>query len=378
MAGRDNWMKLVLPGALGKSRARHDVDDSTLHKNDPQSLILTGYDHMVDISGNLPTIIAEYGDPNSLANQYIYADAQILCQYVGHDDPNVTDQTYYYVHDRLGSVRLVVDCNMIDETVTARNDYTYSPFGNPYPGTVTETIHNPFQFTGQWFDSEINQYYLRARMYDPTMMRFMTRDPVRGKGIEPVTLHRYLYCVNDPLNRTDVNGEFSGLAGQLMTHAIKGALWGAVGGTYGGVLKACRTGNGHDIWKGTLAGGIAGGLAGGTAWLGGSGLVGQILGGMMGGAANHTTSAMLNSDYEHFWAELGGAVVVGGALAGIMDYYSVGESVASSGIDAGNARSFLQGVDWLEPAAAELAGGLVTAAEELYDSARENIYDPWE
>jgi hypothetical protein len=35
-------------------------------------------------------------------------------------------------------------------------------------------------------------------------------------------------------------------------------------------------------------------------------------------------------------------------------------------------------VDWLEPAAAELAGGLVTAAEELYDSARENIYDPWE
>jgi RHS repeat-associated protein len=271
-------------------------------------------------------------------------------------------------------VRQVIDVNASVEHL-----YSYGPFGKRLESdSDPDPVTNRLGFTGQYFDEELDQYHLRARQYDPTMMRFMTRDPVRGKGIEPVTLHRYLYCVNDPLNRTDVNGEFSGLAGQLMTHAIKGALWGAVGGTYGGVLKACRTGNGHDIWKGTLAGGIAGGLAGGTAWLGGSGLVGQILGGMMGGAANHTTSAMLNSDYEHFWAELGGAVVVGGALAGIMDYYSVGESVASSGIDAGNARSFLQGVDWLEPAAAELAGGLVTAAEELYDSARENIYDPWE
>jgi len=148
--------------------------------------------HVVDISGKLPTIIAEYSDPNSLANQYIYADAQILCQYVGRDDPNVTDQTYYYVHDRLGSVRLVVDCNMVTETVTARNIYTYSPFGNPYAGTVTETVYNPFQFTGQWFDAEITQYYLRARQYDPTMMRFMTRDPVAGRFQEPLTLHRYL------------------------------------------------------------------------------------------------------------------------------------------------------------------------------------------
>ena len=163
--------------------------------------------HVVDISGKLPTIIAEYSDPNSLANQYIYADAQILCQYVGRDDPNVTDQTYYYVHDRLGSVRLVVDCNMVTETVTARNIYTYSPFGNPYAGTVTETVYNPFQFTGQWFDAEITQYYLRARQYDPTMMRFMTRDPVAGRFQEPLTLHRYLYCMGDPLNQTDPRGE---------------------------------------------------------------------------------------------------------------------------------------------------------------------------
>jgi RHS repeat-associated protein len=178
---------------------------------------------VVDISGSLPTIIAEYSDPNSLANQYIYADAQILCQYVGHDDPNVTDQTYYYVHDRLGSVRLVVDCNMVDETVTARNIYTYSPFGNPYAGTVTEAVYNPFQFTGQWFDEEINQYYLRARMYDPTMMRFTTREVAQGEYERPLTLHRYLYCLNDPINYVDLNG----LWAMYLSVQVSGAFaWG--------------------------------------------------------------------------------------------------------------------------------------------------------
>jgi len=309
----------------------------------------------------------------SLENSYLWADGQILARYTHNADETV-DEKFYYVHDRLGSVRMVIGYDGGDAHV--ENHYTYAPFGQTLESA--ENTCNPFQFTGQWHDQETSEYYLRARMYDPTMMRFTTRDPAKGKRKEPLTLHNYLYCYNNSVNRTDVNGEFASLAGQLMTHAVKGALWGAVGGTYGGVLKAVRTGDGNAIWKGAITGAVGGAVGGGTAWLSGSGLIAQIIGGGIGGAANHTAGALLNSDYEHFWAELGGAVVVGGALSGLMDYYSVGESIASSGVNAGNARSFLQAVDWLEPAAAELAGGLVTAAEELYDSARENIYDPWE
>jgi hypothetical protein len=105
---------------------------------------------IVDIAGSLPTIIAEYSDPNSFTNSYVYADGQVLVQYAHQSDPNVPPDRYYYVHDRLGSVRMVVDANSVTETVTARNVYTYSPFGNPYAGTVSETVYNPFQFTGQW------------------------------------------------------------------------------------------------------------------------------------------------------------------------------------------------------------------------------------
>jgi RHS repeat-associated protein len=44
-------------------------------------------------------------------------------------------------------------------------------------------------FTGQYYDTEIDQYYLRARQYDPHIARFTTRDPVFGKFQEILTLH---------------------------------------------------------------------------------------------------------------------------------------------------------------------------------------------
>ncbi len=45
-------------------------------------------------------------------------------------------------------------------------------------------------------------------MYDPTMMRFTTRDPAEGTFAEPLTLHKYLYCLNDPANRVDLSGAY--------------------------------------------------------------------------------------------------------------------------------------------------------------------------
>jgi RHS repeat-associated protein len=53
---------------------------------------------------------------------------------------------------------------------------------------VEESIANPFRFTGQWLDSGINEYYLRARMYEPHIGRFTSRDPITGKFEEPLTL----------------------------------------------------------------------------------------------------------------------------------------------------------------------------------------------
>ena len=136
-------------------------------------------------------------DPTSgnIMKTYIYGNSEILAQHTGkYDQPR-----YFYLHDRLGSVRQI-----INQSGSVEKYYTFEPFGK----TLEEggTFGNPFLFTGQWFDSEINEYYLRARQYDPHIARFTSRDPVKGKLKEPLTLHKYLYCMNDPMNNTDPSG----------------------------------------------------------------------------------------------------------------------------------------------------------------------------
>ena len=106
------------------------------------------------------------------------------------------------INDRLGSVRQILD---IYANVKAR--YTYDPFGNTFDTETEEpTFANPFRYTGQYFDKEINQYYLRARMYNPHLAIFTTRDPADGKFEQPLTLHKYLYVNNNPINFYDPAG----------------------------------------------------------------------------------------------------------------------------------------------------------------------------
>jgi RHS repeat-associated protein len=119
-----------------------------------------------------------------------------------HDGDHTADR-YFYLHDRLGSVR-----QLIDTSGNVKNLYTYKPFGELYPAPdFEETIENPFKFTGQFYDSEIDQYYLRARQYDPHIARFTARDPIFGDFEEPLTMHVYLYCLNNPVDYVDPSGE---------------------------------------------------------------------------------------------------------------------------------------------------------------------------
>jgi len=179
------------------------------------------YQYIVDTVGSLPVILCEIDSTGSLKKKYFYANAQILAQDV--DDGQSGFDRYFYLHDRLGSVRLVID----DQSAIA-NKYTYSPFGEDITSECTETVASPWKFTGQWYDAEINQYYLRSRQYDPQTARFTGRDPLNGGFKEPLTLHAYLYCLNDPINRTDPSGEwsFKTITTTISTGATMIAQWG--------------------------------------------------------------------------------------------------------------------------------------------------------
>lgn len=183
-----------------------------------------------------------------------------------HDD-DYTDQQatvnrYFYLHDRLGSVRM-----LIDNTAAVKNTYTYNPYGEDITSECTPdaaAVDNPWKYTGQYHDKEIDQYHLRARQYDPHIARFTGRDPINGDFKEPMTLHAYLYCLNDPLNRTDLSGEFS-LTELAYTTAISATLGGIIGQSYGiyNGESGIMTSSG---WKGMAIGAGVGALAYSGAW----------------------------------------------------------------------------------------------------------------
>jgi hypothetical protein len=72
-----------------------------------------------------------------------------------HDGTHAAER-HFYLHDRLGSVRLIVD-----SSGAVKKHYTYEPFGKVIESGGT--LDNSFMFTGQYFDSEIDEYYLGAR-----------------------------------------------------------------------------------------------------------------------------------------------------------------------------------------------------------------------
>jgi len=42
----------------------------------------------------------------------------------------------------------------------------------------------------------------------PEIRRFITRDEYRGEASEPISMHRYAYCGNDPINYVDPMGTY--------------------------------------------------------------------------------------------------------------------------------------------------------------------------
>ncbi len=221
----------------GKLQSATSGSDSISCKYDPHgnriyksSTVSGSQKYILDVSGKLPVVLAIVdANDNSVDNKFFYANSQVISQQIGANK-------YFYLHDRLGSVRA-----MINTSGSIVNSYTYEPFGADY--SVSETVYNPFGFTGQWYDAEIGQYYLRARMYDPQIMRFTSRDPVKGKYQEPQTLHAYLYCINNPVIYTDPSGEFFAYSIGLQMRKMSAVVAVGVKGLAGGLVNTINAVN---------------------------------------------------------------------------------------------------------------------------------------
>ena len=82
------------------------------------------------------------------------------------------------------------------------NRYEYDAWGNL--SVCEETVRNRFKFNGQQYDSVSQQYYLRARYYNPVIGRFTQEDTYRGDG-----LNLYVYCRSNPVYYVDPSGHMT-------------------------------------------------------------------------------------------------------------------------------------------------------------------------
>ncbi|MFN3652079.1 MAG: RHS repeat-associated core domain-containing protein [Armatimonadota bacterium] len=114
--------------------------------------------------------------------------------------------------DQLGSTR-----GLTDGTQSVTHSREYDAFGMTVGGTGLPT---PFGFVGgQGYqkDPDSGLMLLGARYYDPSVGRFISRDPMGCGGGDP---NLYRYCANNPVAATDPSGEAAIVIAALVVLAV--------------------------------------------------------------------------------------------------------------------------------------------------------------
>jgi len=243
--------------------------------------------YVQDTNGSLPRVLEEHDEDGNIIARYVHGIGLISRHGLeadgsdggpfgdwGDDDHDDDDgngngcsgeRVSVYHFDSRGSTVALTD---LDGDVSDR--YAYDPYGLVV--ARDGRTRNPFTYDGRdgVVDDGNGLYFLRARYYEPRLMRFISRDRlVAGNPADTQSLNPYMFARGNPIHGIDPNGQWFGLDDLVM--AIGGAVANVVA-TFVGDLITGEWSSWED-YVGAAVGGAVWGetfLYTGNPWLAGA------------------------------------------------------------------------------------------------------------
>ena len=267
-------------------------------------------------AGNGGRIVAEEWGDNYLIYLYDESGSPVGMCYRKSSDFETAFTRYFFEKDLFGNIVAIYN-----EAGTKVANYCYDAWGNCTVLANTNGIGtmNPFRYRGYYLDTETNLYYLQSRYYDSYVGRFINADDVSTVTASMDALtdkNLFSYCDNNPVMRTDEDGEFW----NIIIGAAVGAVAGAVVTAITQLIENPEAYKSGEFWAQVGVSALTGAVSGAIAATG-IGVAGQVaVNAGLGVASSIANTAIDSNGSASLGTYITNAIVDGaaGALGGLM------------------------------------------------------------